>query len=87
MEKHNVTFSDEPMNAKNIQIHLRVYNRLLTAPADNGDPRKGTKFIDYLEEVFGRRSKEYSWAESYKILQSVVSALPSNDTQLWEATP
>ena len=87
MEKHNVTFSDEPMNAKNIQIHLRVYNRLLTAPSENGDPRKGTKFIDYLEEVFGRRSKEYSWAESYKILKTVVSALPPNDTQLWEAIP
>ena len=71
------------MTMKVIQVHTRIYNRLATSPAL--DDRTSIRFVENLEELFGRRSKEYQFAEVYKVLQTICSALPSNDTQLWEA--
>ena len=85
MTKHNVSFAskEEAMTVKNIQTHLRIYNRLVKAAGC--DTRTALQFLENLEEVFGRRSKEYAVAESARILSTICSSLPANDTQFWEA--
>ena len=85
MNKHHVSFAkkEEAMTVKNIQTHLRIYNRLVKSPGC--DTRTGLQFVENLEEVFGRRSKEYQVAECARVLSTICSALPTNDTHLWEA--
>ena len=85
MNKHQVSFAskEEAMTVKNIQIYLRIYNRLVKSPGC--DTRTGLQFVENLEEVFGRRSKEYAVAESARILSTICSSLPAHDTQFWEA--